>query len=316
MSILDRDYFKDEEKAFAKLESVLWPKGPECPHCGVVNDAHRIAANPDKKVRHGLYRCNACKEQFTVTVGTVFESSHIPVHKWMQVAYLLCSSKKGISAKQIERTLGVTYKTAWFMMHRLREAMSPVKPGPLGGEGKTIEADETYFGKRARPSGKSTFVSGFGWVSPSPRYGLKKVVTLVERGGSARSFHVDRATKATVRDILLKNADRASTLMTDEAPIYDAVGHHYAAHYTVEHGAEEWVRDVAYTNTVEGFFSIFKRGMKGVYQHCSEKHLHRYLAEFDFRYNAREALGVDDVARTDRALAGAQGKRLTYRWPD
>jgi len=317
MSILDRDYFKDEEKAFAKLESVLWPGGPVCPHCGVVNDAHKIAANPKKKVRYGLYRCNACKCQFTVTVGTVFESSHIPLHKWLQAAYLLCSSKKGISAKQIERTLEITYKSAWFMMHRLREAMAPAKPGPLGGEGMVIEADETYMGKRKGiPSGPSKFVSGFGWVSPPPRENYRKIVALVERGGKARSFHVDRVNKRTIRKILFENASRASELMTDEHTVYPATGAHFVAHFTVNHSQEEYVRDRAHTNTVEGFFSIFKRGMKGIYQHCSEKHLHRYLAEFDFRYSEREALGVDDVARTERALAGAQGKRLTYRNPD
>src|ERR1051326_2471308 len=314
MSILDREYFKNEEAAYTKLESVLWPDGPVCPKCGLINDAHKIAANLKKKVRYGLSRCNAkaCRAQFTVTVGTVFESSHIPVHKWLQAAFLLCSSKKGISAKQIERTLEITYKSAWFMMHRLREAMAPGKASPLGGEGKIVEADETYMGKRkGRPSGKSTFVSGFGWGSPPPRENFRKIVSLVERGGSARSFHVDKTNKRTVRKILLENANRASQLMTDESGIYPAVGAHFAAHHTVNHSQDEYVRDYAHTNTIEGFFSIFKRGMKGIYQHCSEKHLHRYLAEFDFRYNTREAVGVNDVVRTEQVLVGARGKRLT-----
>src|ERR1051326_6070114 len=259
MSILDRGHLKNKGGDYTNVERVLWPDGPVCPKCGLINDAHKIAANLKKKVRYGLYRCNAkaCRAQFTVTVGTVFESSHIPVHKWLQAAFLLCSSKKGISAKQIERTLEITYKSAWFMMHRLREAMAPVKPGPLGGEGKVIEADETYMGKRkGRPSGKSTFVSGFGWVSPPPRENFRKIVALVERGGSARSFHVNRVNKMTIRNILLQHASRASELMTDEHGAYPAVGAHFAAHYTVNHGEEEYVRDRAHTNTIEGFFSI------------------------------------------------------------
>jgi hypothetical protein len=248
-----------------------------------------------------------------VTVGTVFESSHIPLHKWLQAAFLLNSSKKGISAKQIERILQITYKSAWFMMHRLREAMYDPSPAPMGGEGKVIEADETYMGKRkGRPSGKSTFVNAFGWMSPPPVDTQRKIVTLVERGGSARSFQVDRANLKTVRKIVLENADTRSELMTDEAPMYERIGWKFADHYTVKHSVGEYVRDRAHTNTIEGYFSIFKRGMKGVYQHCREKHLHRYLAEFDFRYSNREALGVNDEARTDNALRSARGKRLTY----
>ncbi|MGQ0742420.1 MAG: IS1595 family transposase [Alphaproteobacteria bacterium] len=318
MSILDKPYFRDEKAAYAKLEAVLWPQGPECQHCGTVDDAHKIEANPKAKVRHGLYRCNSCGKQFTVTVGTVFESSHIPLHKWMQAAYLLNSSKKGISAKQIERTLQVTYKTAWFMMHRLREAMAPSgKQSPMGGEGRVIEADETYMGKRkGRPSGKSTFVSGFGWVSPPRIKTERKIVALVERGGPVRSFVVDKVNKKTIRKVLFDHADKQSTLMTDEHVVYPATGAHFRQHYTVRHSAEEYVRGVVSTNTVEGYFSVFKRGMKGIYQHCSERHLHRYLAEFDFRYSNREVLGVNDVVRTQRALAGAKGKRLTYRAAD
>jgi transposase-like protein len=318
MSILDKPYFRAEEAAYAKLEAVLWPQGPECPHCGAVDDAHKIEANLKAKVRHGLYRCNSCAKQFTVTVGTVFESSHIPLHKWMQAAYLLNSSKKGISAKQIERTLQVTYKTAWFMMHRLREAMAPAgKQSPMGGEGRVIEADETYLGKRdGRKSKPDSFVTGFGWVSHPKIDTQRKIVALVERHGSARSFVVDRVNKKTIRKVLLDNADKQSTLMTDEHTVYPATGAHFKQHYTVNHSKYEYARGIVSTNTVEGYFSIFKRGMKGIYQHCSEKHLHRYLAEFDFRYSNREAVGINDTIRTQRALVGAKGKRLTYRAAD
>jgi transposase-like protein len=318
MSVLDKPYFKSEPAAYAKLESILWPHGPECPHCGVVDDAHKIEPNPAKKVRYGLYRCNACSKQFTATVGTVFEASHIPLHKWLQAAFLLNSSKKGISAKQIERTLQVTYKSAWFMMHRLREAMAPGgKLPPMGGEGRVIEADETYMGKRdGKPSKPDTFITGFGWQEHPKIETQRKIVSLVERGGSARSFIVDKVDKRTIVKILHKNADTASTLMTDESGIYPAAGAHYADHQTVNHSQYEYARGAASTNTVEGFFSIFKRGMKGIYQHCSEKHLHRYLAEFDFRYSNREALGVNDVGRMAVNLKSAKGKRLTYRTTD
>jgi len=317
MSILDAPYFRDEEAAYSKLESALWPKGTECPHCGVVGTGVKISANPQKKVRYGLWKCGDCKKQFTVTVDTIFESSHIPLHKWLQAAHLLNSSKKGISAKQIERTLQVTYKSAWFMMHRLREAMTPSgKLPPMGGEGRVIEADETYLGKRGgKPSAPDTFVSGFGWQEHPKIETQRKIVALVERGGSARSFVVDKVNKKTLRKILLDNADKQSTLMTDEHTGYPATGAHFADHQTVNHSKCEYARGTTSTNTVEGFFSIFKRGFKGIYQHCSEAHLHRYLAEYDFRYSNREAVGVNDVARTVNALKGAKGKRLTYRGP-
>lgn len=318
MSVIDKPYFKSEPAAYAKLESILWPTGPECPHCGVVDDAHKIEPNLAKKVRYGLYRCNACSKQFTVTVGTVFEASHIPLHKWLQAAFLLNSSKKGISANQMHRILEITYKSAWFMMHRLREAMSPAgKLPPMGGEGRVIEADETYMGKRdGKKSRPDTFVSGFGWMEHPKYTSQRKIVALVERNGAARSFVVDKVNKKTLRKILLDNADKKSTLMTDEHGIYPSTGAHFADHQTVNHSQYEYARGATSTNTVEGYFSIFKRGMKGIYQHCSEKHLHRYLAEFDFRYSNREALGVNDTSRTARALAGARGKRLTYRIPD
>ena len=308
MSILDATFFRDEEAAYAKLEAVLWPHGPECPHCGVVNAAHKIATNKAKKVRYGLYRCNACKEQFTVTVGTVFESSHIPLHKWLQAAHLLNSSKKGISAKQIERTLQITYKSAWFMMHRLRAAMDPIynTPGtPIGGTGKTVEMDETYIGRDPAKQ-----------LARGTAHKLT-VLSLVERGGDVRSFHIDRADKTMVKWIVRGNVAKETRHYTDGASWYqgNAMGLE-GGHDWVDHSKDEYVRGDVHTNTIEGFFSIFKRGMKGIYQHCSEKHLHRYLAEFDFRYNNREAVGVNDAARTVNALKGAKGKRVTYRRTD
>jgi hypothetical protein len=248
-------------------------------------------------------------------VGTVFERSHIPLNKWLLAAFLISASKKGISAHQMHRMLGITYKSAWFMMHRLREAMAPSgKPGPLGGEGKVVEADETYIGKRdGKPSKPDSFVSGFGWISHPKIDTQRKIVALVERGGAARSFVVSSVDKKTVRKILFTNADRKSVLMTDEANVYSNVGAHFADHWTVNHTNYEYARGQATTNTVEGYFSIFKRGMKGVYQHCSEAHLHRYLAEFDFRYSNRAALEIDDKERAKKALKGIVGKRLTHR---
>jgi transposase-like protein len=305
--------FTNENKARQFLEAQRWPDGPVCPVCG---QSETVSPLPPKgSLGAGWFHCNSCRDKFTVRVGTLYERSHVPLHKWLYATHLLCSSKKGISAHQLHRLLGVTYKTAWFMAHRIREGMKPTKPIALGGEGKIVEADATYQGKRERRSGPSTFVTGFGWVQPPPYDSIRKVVSLVERGGAVRSFHVDNVDKATVFKVLFTNADRKSVLMTDEAAVFQAPGAHYASHWTVNHGNEEYVRSTAYTNTVEGFFSIFKRGMKGVYQHCGSQHLHRYLAEFDFRYSNRQALGVNDEARTKKALQGIVGKRLTYRRP-
>jgi transposase-like protein len=311
-SVLENAIFKDAQKARHWLENLLWADGRSCGYCGTVDESTPLPTRP------GYYQCNACRKQFTVMVGTVFERSHIPLHKWLLAAFLLCASKKGISAHQMHRMLGITYKSAWFMMHRLREAMKPgAKPEPMGGEGKVVEADETYLGKRdGKPSKPDTFVSGFGWVKHPKTDTQRKVVALVERGGPARSFVVDAVNKKTVSKILFTNADRKSTLMTDEHSVYPAVGAHFADHQTVNHSQYEYARGTTSTNTVEGFFSIFKRGMKGVYQHCSEAHLPRYLAEFDFRYSNRAALEIDDVERTKTALKGITGKRLTYRRPD
>lgn len=288
--------FREETAARAHLERIRWPDGPVCPHCGVIGRASRIEGG-----RKGLLFCNACREQFTVTVGTVFERSKIPLHMWLYANHLLCSSKKGISAHQLHRTLGVTYKTAWFMAHRIRESMKPTNPPALGGEGQIVEADEMFIGRRA---GKKKSKGG----------GSHKiaVLSLVERKGAARSFQVGAATQANVEPLILSNVSRKSRLMTDESGLYSpTLG--FRDHQKVTHGLGEYVRGDAHINTAEGFFSIFKRGMKGIYQHCSEQHLHRYLSEFDFRYSNRVALGVDDATRGDIALSGIGGKRLTYR---
>jgi len=296
MSALSALYFHDEAAAFAELEATLWPHGPVCPRCGSMDRITTV-----KGGRMGLRRCGPCKRQFTVTVGTVFESSHVALNLWLQAVYLMCSSKKGISSHQLMRTLDVTYKTAWFMTHRIREAMASGTLPPMGGEGAVVEIDETYIGRKPN--------------MPKHRGTAHKhaVLTLVERGGSARSFHVDGTKAADLLPIIKKNIHPASQVMTDEAGQYGSLSKHFAGHDFTQHGAGEYVRGVAHTNTVEGFYSVFKRGMKGVYQHCSEKHLHRYVAEFDFRYSNRVRLGVDDAQRTDRALRGIVGKRLTYR---
>jgi len=311
MSILSEPHFHNEEAAYERLEAIVWPKGPVCPHCGNV-DGERITRVTGATARIGLRRCLECKKQFTVKVGTVFESSHVPLHKWFQAAHLLASSKKGISAHQLHRTLQVTYKTAWFMFHRLREAMRSDDFTPMGGDGKTVEADETYIGRLTgteptKGGGASSFKN--------------TVLTLVERGGIARSFHVDSATVARVIPIVRGNIAKETHLMTDAAPLYKRVGKDFAFHGRIDHTADEYgrteyvegARVKVNTNTVEGYYSIFKRGMKGVYQHCGEQHLHRYLAEFDFRYSNRIALGVDDKNRTVKAMAGIVGKRLKYR---
>ena len=297
MSVLSAAYFHDDAAAFAELEATLWPHGPVCPRCGGKDRITTV-----KGGRMGLRRCGPCKRQFTVTVGTVFESSHVPLHKWMQAVYLMCSSKKGISSHQLMRTLDVQYKTAWFMTHRIREAMrdGSLLP-PMGGVGKTVEVDETYIGRKAG-------------VPKARGYQHKHaVLTLVERGGQVRSFHVEHTSGKDLLPIVRANVARETRMMTDEAGQYRHLGADFASHEVVRHTLGEYGRGETHTNTVEGFYSVFKRGMKGVYQHCAEKHLHRYLAEFDFRYNNRVKLGVGDMARTTRALTGIVGRRLTYR---
>lgn len=307
--------YQDANKAREHLESLQWPNGPVCPHCGNA-DADRISKLKGKSTRPGVYKCNECRKPFSVTVGTVFERSHIPLNKWLLAVHLMAASKKGVSAHQLHRMLGLTYKTAWFMAHRIREAMANPNPSPLGGEGKIVEADETYIGNARRSKFKMVLVNGEGWVKRGPAGGGQakwKVVALVERGGEVRSVKVDYLTVAKVREIVVRNASRQSHLMTDESNVYTGLGREFASHQTVNHTAKEYVRGKVTTNTIEGVFSIFKRGMKGIYQHCGEQHLHRYLAEFDFRYNNRIALGVDDEKRTERALVEIRGKRLTYR---
>jgi hypothetical protein len=278
----------------------------------VVGEAYELKG---KRARIGLRRCKACKKDFTVTVGTVFESSHVKLHLWFQAAYLLASSKKGISSHQLHRTLGVTYKTAWFMSHRLREAMKEMGVEPLGGEGMHVEVDETFIGKKRERRTRIDLKTGDKKVERGTGH-KHAVMALVERGGRARSIHVKDMKRENLYAVM-SHADRRSRLQTDEARHYWKVGREFTGgHGRVEHQRDEYVKGADHTNTIEGFFSIFKRGMKGVYQHCSGRHLQRYLAEFDFRYNARAALGVDDASRTERTLRGIAGKRLTYRSPD
>ena len=304
-SALSAPYFHDEAAAYAKLESLLWPHGPVCPRCGGLD---RITPVRGKTARRGLYYCGPCKRQFTVTVGTIFESSHTDLNLWFQAAHLMCSSKKGMSAHQIHRVIGVTYKTAWFMCHRLREAMRDGKMTPLGGEGRIVEADETYVGgKEKNKHASKRLKAGRGAVGKEP------VLSLVERGGKVRSRHVANVGAKTLRPVLTEQIDKASRLMTDESAVYSAAGREFAEHGSVNHSIGEYVRGDIHTNTVEGYFSIFKRGIMGTYHHISQQHLKRYLAEFDFRYNERTALGVGDQGRTEKVMRGIVGKRLTYR---
>lgn len=308
MSVLSKPYFHDEEAAFRFVEGLIWASGPVCPKCGGVYRISAIKANPEKRVRYGLKKCGQCKSQFTVRMGTIFEESKLPLHKWLQAIYLMCSSKKGISAKQLERTLEVTYKTAWFLAHRIREAMRSGELAPFGQDGGAVEVDETYIGREPGKPVKRAF------------HHKMKVLSLVDRStGQVRSVVVDNIRPATIAPIVLDNLHREARLMTDEAGHYLAVGRQFAEHGVVRHGQDEYVSTddrTIHTNTMEGYFSIFKRGMKGVYQHCSKKHLHRYLAEFDFRYSNRSALDCEDQERAMRAVIGGVGKRLTYRRAD
>jgi transposase-like protein len=297
-SVLEARHFHDEAAAYAYGEKRLWPNGPVCPHC---KEAKRVGRLAGKSTRIGVHKCYACRKPFTVKVGSVFESSHVPMRHWLQAMFLMASSKKGISSNQLHRTLGCTLKTAWFISHRVREAMRSIDLQPMGGDGVVVEADETFIGQlEGQPKGHA-------WSNKNV------VLTLVERGGSARSFHVDGTRIADIAPVVRANLKRESALMTDEASHYKALGREFASHEAVNHNRDEYVRGVVHTNTVEGFYSIFKRGMKGVYQHCKEKHLHRYLSEFDFRYSNRIALGVNDEARADLALSGIVGKRLKYK---
>jgi transposase-like protein len=299
--LLTHPVYHDEEAARAYIEEILWPNGPFCPFCG--STEVRPVGGPSMKP--GWYYCSACNDKFTVRVRTIFERSHIPLHKWLMAFRLMSSSKKGCSAHQLHRSLGITYKSAWFLAHRIREAMrdemGPISGSQLGGANKVVEADETYVGGKAK--------NRKNHVPPK-----EIVLSLVERGGTVRSCHVADVSGDTLGETITKEIDRASYLMTDDAPTYPKIGARFSGHGTVNHSAEEYVRAYFWhTNTVEGYFSILKRGIIGTYHHVSAEHLHRYLSEFDFRYNARAALGVDDMQRTQRAIKGAEGKRLTYR---
>ena len=297
--------FMNEEAAIAHVEASRWPNEVSCPLCGSLN-VHRMAG----KTQAGYFLCNDCREKFTCRTGTVLERSHIPVHKWLLAIHLMSASKKGMSAHQLHRMLGITYKSAWFLAHRIREAMTEKNPPRLGGEGKSVQADETYYGntsKRAK-----------GWRKGHRH--KEQVVALVEPKGRVRAVHVKSANKANIREILVRNADRRSELHTDESKLYTEVGREFAAHKTVEHGSQYapgfYVSEEgATTNAAENFFGIFKRGMFGTYHKCEAQHLARYVAEFEFRYNRRSGLGINDKMRAEALLKGVEGKRLAYRIP-
>ncbi len=302
--------FQNPDKAREWFEAQRWPDGPYCPHCGNA-DQDKIRKLEGKAHRPGLYQCAECRQQFTVTVGTVYERSKIPLNKWLMAMHLLGAGKKGTSAHQLHRTLGITYQSAWFMAHRIRKAMEDTAPlPPLGGSGKVVEADETYFGPKDRIT-KRTRHGKPGLASK------RMVVGLVERGGHTRLFYVEKSSAANIRDVLVRNASRKSHLHTDESVFYPVTGEEFASHRTVKHTAGEYVRydgeTVIHTNTIENVFSVLKRGMRGTYQHCGEAHLHRYLAEFQFRYNHRSGLGIEDTERVEQIAKQAHGKRLTYR---
>ncbi len=298
-AILNQPQFQDADKAREYLEALRWPEGVVCPHCGVVGGHYLLQG---KSTRPGLYKCAACSDQFTVTVGTVFERSKIALNVWLQAVHMMCASKKGVSAKQLERMLGVTYKTAWFMSHRIREAMTTSPTGLLGGGSGVVEADETYWGNKNKQH-------------RGARGGdhKMKIVSLVERNGEKRSFHVANVTAETARAVLTSQVSSKAHLMTDEARIYTKVGRDFAQHSTVNHGAKEYARGSVTTNTVESSFAILKRGLNGTFHSVSEQHLQRYCSEFDFRWNTRMSQGFSDIMRTNVALSGIGGKRLMYR---
>ena len=310
-SILSAPHFHNEEAAYSYVESMIWPNGAVCPHCGGTDKNKKMGG---KSTRIGVYKCYDCRKQFTVKIGTIFEASHIPMNVWLQAIFLVASSKKGVSSNQLHRSLGVTLKSAWFMSHRIREAMKGGNLDLFGADGGAVEVDETFIGHdfNKKPRGVK---KGRGYEHKN------KILSLVDRTtGQARSVVVDDLKIKTLLPILQANISEKAHVMTDEAAQYNnrynGLKRYFDKHGIVRHGIGEYVafndKNVS-TNTIEGFFSIFKRGMKGVYQHCAHNHLHRYLAEFDFRYNNRVVLGVDDVARAEIILEGAKGKRLTYR---
>lgn len=303
MCDLTAPYFQDADKAREHLESLRWPNGPFCPHCGSTKTPMKLQG---EKCRPGLYKCSEyeCRKQFTVTVGTVFERSKVPLNKWLLAVHLMCSSKKGISAHQIHRNLGVTYKTAWFMCHRIREAMQD-DGSPLGGNGGTVEADETFWGNN-KPRGQK---KGRGY------HHKMKVLSLVDRRGNKRSFKVDRVNAATLKPYLEQHVAADTNLMTDEASAYTKLGRHFASHGIVQHGKGEYARGHVNTNSAESSFALLKRGLRGVFHHVAERHLQRYVTEFDFRWNYRVKNGYEDRDRAAALLSQIGGKRLTYRKP-
>ena len=301
-SLISAPHFHNEEAAYAFIEARIWPDGPICPKCG---SKERIGKMGGKSTRIGTYKCYACRKPFTVKMGTIFEDSHVPMRLWLQAIYLLAASKKGFSANQLHRTLGVTLKTAWFMGHRIREAMREGELAPFGSNGGTVEVDETFIGLEDNMPKRRGYAH------------KRKVLSLVDReSGEARSMVVNSLNAKTLIPILKENIAHEAKVMTDDAGQYKYLSEHFAEHGRVCHSTGEYVSladPSIHTNTVEGFFSIFKRGMKGVYQHCKKSHLHRYLAEFDFRYSKRIARGIDDTERADKLLCGVVGKRLTYQ---
>jgi transposase-like protein len=310
---LSHPCYHDDEAARIQLETVRWPDGPYCPHCGTF-DRVKPTPTPPKAKGGGWHHCAVCRKRFTVRVGSIFHRSHVPLHKWLLGFRLFAGSKKGFSAHQLHRTLNVDYKTAWFLEHRIRECMNEDDKGPLGGEDKIVEADETFLNKQ-RGRARYEYSRFHGkYLKQTDRYALV-AFALVERGGPARAMPIDSASANELRRALRKHADRKSRLMTDEAAGYKRPGKEFAQHETVNHKQEEWYRGDAGTQSVENFFSVFKRGMRGIYQHCSEKHLARYLHEFAFRHSYRSALGFNDTERAALAIQGATGKRLLYKQP-
>jgi len=301
--ILNQPHFQDEDKAREYLEALRWPNGAICPHCGSMADHYQLQG---KSHRAGVWKCKDCREQFSVTVGTLFERSKIKLNIWLQAVQLVSSAKNGISSMEIHRLLGVTQKTAWFMLHRIREAMKPESGGMLGGNGKIVEADETFWGNTKRSKAAKQY-KGRGYAHK------EKIFSLVERGGNVRSFHVPAVTAKTLKPILKAQVDAGTHVMTDEMSSYTGIDADFAGHSTVTHSAGEYVRGNVHTNTIEGFFSRLKRGLIGTYHHVGSQHLKRYACEFDFRYNTRQKLGFTDSQRAEQVLRGIGGKRLTYR---
>lgn len=304
--------FHDEDAARRHMESIRWPNGPICPHCGAIEGITRLQGESH---RAGLHQCNACRGHFTVTNGSVMERSHIPLAKWVLGFHLMAASKKGVSAHQLHRTLGITYKSAWFMAHRIREAMTDPNPTPIGGEGKVVEADEAYHGKREIPRVPSAQRKGRPFTKGGKSGGAEKrpIVALVERGGEARVTYMHHVKAKNIREFTVKNASRKSRLHTDESNLCPSWGAEFVKHESINHSQGDYARGDVTTNSAEGFFGVFKRGFNGIYQHCGEQHFQRYLDEYTFRYNNRAKLGMDDDARAVLAIQGAEGKRLLYR---